>query len=159
MGIGFDMLKQRNVNSSLFKDRSDSCLNCRRSLSMDKRLRLLECVFAVNPLSYEDFMVNPSICTHCFEEISAILNYDILASNDDLLDGYSFIKKGGFFQLTKERTENEIIFIIGVKPQMPDDYHVLKIDTKFEKAVVNIEQCLLKGSLSNQIKVYKNLLL
>lgn len=159
MGIGFDMMKRKDKTNTPFKDRSDSCFNCGRSLNMDIRLRLLECVFAVNPLSYEDFKVNPSICTHCLGEICAILNYDILSPNDDLLDGYFFVKKGGFFEITKERTENEIILIIGVKPQMPDDYHVLKIDTQFEKAVVNIEQCLLKGSLSNQIKDYKDLLL
>lgn len=152
-----DLAKQkgRSRNQSEFLD--NTCYNCKRT-GNKRDVRILNCIFAINPETYEDFLYNPSMCNYCLNEICHIFQHDFYLPNEDLAEGYSYVKNNGFFKTTKEKEEDMTVFVLGIRPNMPDDFHVLLIDNQFEKAIDNVYQCLLKGSDKKAIKTFKDLL-
>lgn len=132
------------------------CFNCNRGKMHN--VQILSCRFALNPVGYEDFLYNPSICMHCINLICETFQHDFYLPNDDLIDGYLYIKKHGFFQTTKDKKEDQIVFVMGVRPNMPEDYHVLLVDSKYEEAVQNVMDSLKKGARRGGVKNWKDLL-
>lgn len=152
-----DLAKQkgRSRNESEYKE--NTCFNCKRTGGKGD-IKLMSCVFALNPLSYQDFICNSSVCNYCVNEICHIFQNDFYLPNPDLEDGYPYIKNGGFFSTTKAKEEGVSVFVLGIRPNMPDDYHVLLIDDKYEKAIKNVYDCLVKGAERNKVKGYGDLL-